>query len=1473
MRALVTVVREGVAPQDLLVTLEEGATTADVAATLGGGAEVSAVVVAMRAQWEDRVPAGGPAALWVDGRQYDPATPAAEVLRDGSRVTVDQAVGPFMRAGEPTGRYELHVCGGPGSGRVARIQAGSVTVGSAPTATLAVTDPALPALALRISVDMAGSVTLHPQEGVPLSLDDEPVASDTPWPVGLTIRIGDSIVGLREPQEPDAHLSATGDGGYAYNRPPRLSPLHQRPRLAVPVEPVKGEGPRLQLIASFIPAVFGVAMYFMTKQIYTLLFCAMSPLMMIGYWASEARHGRKKHKQAVKQYAIDLAAYETRLTELAKADQRARRADHPDPAELLLWATGPRRRLWERRLVDPDVLQLRVGFTALHADIELRSPLGAALDESVRPPLMSDVPAVLPLAELGVVGVAGARAAALTTANWLVAQAAIQHSPRDLSLVVLSSSPDAPAVWNWAHWLPHTTPQSGQNCVSLVGSDPEVMGRRVQELLAELERRKAAAKDFSSANRLHPDPFVLLVLDGARLLRRMPGVPQLLKEGPLFGIYALCVDDDERLLPEECKAAVTRRYDRPSHAVVSGAGLESLGEVLADQVSTPWCELVARSMAPVRDVSQDDADAALPTAARLLSLLSMPDPAGPDIAGIWKRGGSTTEVPIGLAADGPFLLDIRRDGPHALVAGTTGAGKSELLQTIIASLAVANRPDALNFVLIDYKGGSAFMDCAQLPHTVGMVSDLDAHLTERALASLAAELKRREEILFDTGTKDIEDYNDTRKLRPELEPMPRLVLVIDEFASLVAELPDFIAGLVDIARRGRSLGVHLILATQRPAGVVSADIRANTNLRIALRVTDGGESTDVIDAPDAGAIAKSTPGRAYIRSGAQSLVAVQSARIGGRRPRVGTDRPKAAVAPLSWPDFGRPLPRTAEGEDDGTMVTDLSVLVAAVREASELMGFGAQRSPWLPPLAEQLSLAEVPPTPAAAREGEVAPVGLGITDLPAQQSRSALALDLVDGEHMMLIGGPRSGRSTALRTLAGSIVASTSPRDVHLYGIDCGANALLPLTTLPHCGAVVTRDQPDRVRRLLDRLTAEISRRQQLLAMQGLSSAAEQRAVAPPEERLPWMVLLIDGWEGYTSALEGVDYGRLIEMIIKIFREGSAVGVRVVMTADRSGFSGQVSPAFGDKLILRLTDPNDYGLAGLSARETPKNMPPGRALRPTDHGVQESQVALLAPQPTGQAQVAALREIGQEALRVHGVQPKGLRPMRVDELPMRVTAADARALDPAFVAPSPLWAPFCVGGDELELIGIDLDESGPGFVIAGPPKSGRSTALLVAARTLLDGGVPLILVTPRRSPLRTLEHEQGVLGVLDGDSSGRDLNELVGRVEGKYAVVVDDAEMLYDSDLDSALQEVVQRGRDGGIAVIAAGETETLGSQYRGFVTEARRSRQGLLLSPQSSSDGELFNVRVSVGSGGPTGRGVLVRSGQMTPVQALVDA
>ncbi|MGW1727369.1 FtsK/SpoIIIE domain-containing protein [Streptomyces sp. NPDC002306] len=1522
MRMLVTLVHEGGAPQDVVVTADDTATAGDVAEALGtavgrGAAAPGAMpgnVVPLRATPLAPPPGYGTAvtgalSLWADGMRCDPSDPAAGVLRDGMRVSVDDAIGPLLRKGEPVGQYELRVAGGPAAGRVVRLGVGVATVGSAPTCSLPLPDPSLPPVALRLTVDLQGNTTLAAEGGAEVLLDDEPLtasaagtagaagkkgkkareagtsgaaggarAAGGSWPLGAVVRVADSLLVLDRVAEPDAHLSAMSEGGLAYNRPPRLSPLRPRRRIVVPLPPGKNERARFQFIMAFMPMLFGLSMYFITKQIYMLLFCAMSPLMMIGQWFSENREGKKKHRTSLKQYKKDLAAHEAELAELAKEEQRGRRGDSPDPAEILLFATGPRRRLWERRLTDPDAMQLRIGVGGLPSDVEMVMGRGGTSydEERPEPPVLPDVPVTLPFARLGVVGIAGDRARALSTARWLSVQAAVLHSPRDLSLVSLSATQAAGADWHWAHWLPHTAPDQGQDCVALVGFDSEGITRRVNELLNELARRKAAREQNNMTGQLYPDQTILVTLDGARLLRRVPGVPQLLTEGPQYGILALCIDEDERLLPEECKAVVAWSPDAAHHVRVRGYGMEGVGDILADQVTPEWCELLARSLAPVRDVSRDDADSALPTAARLLTLLGLPDPTGADVERIWRAGGSTTSAPVGIAADGTFVLDIRRDGPHALVAGTTGAGKSELLQTIIASLAMANRPDALNYVLIDYKGGSAFMDCANLPHTVGMVSDLDAHLTERALASLAAELHRRERILLDAAAKDIEDYNDTRRLRPELAPMPRLVLVIDEFASLVAELPDFIVGLVDIARRGRSLGVHLILATQRPAGVVSADIRANTNLRIALRVTDASESADVIDAPDSGAIAKSTPGRMYVRSGAQSLVGVQSARIGGRRPATGGTGPKATLIPLQWNSYARPLPKRAEADDDGTMVTDLAVLVDAVRDGARRMGFGEQRSPWLPPLAELVTLAELEshgPSRAAA-DDDVAPIPFGLIDLPAKQSRKPLSLDLVHGEHTLLLGGARSGRSTALRTLAGSLARATSPHDVHVYGIDCGSNALLPLMRLPHVGAVVTRDEPDRVRRLIERLLAEIARRQQLLAMEGASSAAEQRASAAPEDRLPWMVLLLDGWEGFASTFEAYNYGQLLEAAQRIFREGSAVGLKVVMTADRSGLSGHVSSAFADRMVMRFADSNDYSTAGLQAREVPKNMPPGRALRITDTGVDETQIGLLAGDPAGQAQVRALREIAEEARTRHGRVPAARRPLRVDALPTRITATEALALDPDFTPTSALWALIGVGGDELHPVGIDLEENGPGFVIAGPPKSGRSTLLLAATESLLRSGTPVVLVAPRRSPLRDLAGREAVLGLLNADSREDDLEELVGAApNGSYVVVVDDAELLYDTRLDEALESVVRKGADGGIGLLAAGTTDSLSGQYRGFTVEARKSRNGLLLTPQSPSEGELFGIRLPANSGaGPTGSGLFVTGGSYMPIQGAMN-
>ena len=1426
-----------------------------------------------------------PVELWVNGRRLDPAAPVTRVLRDGDVVAFDPAGAAATWRHEPTGVVEVRISSGPGAGTVHRLGFGPATLGSDRGCTMPVADPHMAPRVATVYVT-AQNVTIDPVPGVAVTLDGVPITEPVLWPIGGVLISGSSVFTLRPPEAPDAHLTPMPDGGLAYNRPPRLSGPSRTKTIEVPAEPRRPENYRLQLLSSMVFAVGGVVMAVVLEQPWFLLMTLLTPLSMIAQWWSDRRYGRKRYRQALKEYRQRQAAFAEEVERLRQTDQAERRSECPDPAEVLLTAIGPRRRLWERRIHDADTLHLRLGLADLPSRIEFTAERGTySSDPKELPPVPVShaVPVTVPLAQVGVLGITGLRQVSRALARWLVAQAAALHSPRDLEIVVLSADGEAAQSWNWVRWLPHCAPHEGEDCVALVGTDPDSTARRISELLNKInERRAAQSRSLGPFGGLEGggqgagNPFaqgyaaqrpynVLVVLDGARVLRGMPGMPQVLQFGPTVGVYAICVDDDQRLLPEECTTVAVCMFEKPGFVrLYGGRVVDELPpdtEVVADQVSVPWCDRTARAMGPLRDVSRDDADSVIPNSARLLDLLGMPDPRPEQIHAYWRRG-RTTRVPIGVGAEGMFTVDLRLDGPHGLVAGTTGAGKSELLQSLIASLAVANRPDEMTFVLIDYKGGSAFKDCAKLPHTVGMVSDLDGHLTERALESLAAELKRREHMLLRANAKDIEDYNDLRDAGEPLEPMPRLVLVIDEFAAMVQELPDFMVGLVDIARRGRSLGVHLILATQRPAGVVTPEIAANTNLRISLRVTSAQESTDVINAPNAVSISKDTPGRCYVRSGASSLHLVQSARIGGRRPGAASARPDPVhVVPVGWQHLGMPLPAPPEDdEDDSTMVTDLAVLVDAISAAARQLGIDRQRSPWLPPLPDQVTLRELPlehPTR----------LPFGLADIPAEQRRAVECFDL-SGGHLLVCGASRSGRSTVLRAIAGSVGVYTSPREVHLYAVDCGNNALLPLVRMPHTGAVVGRDSPDRLSRLTDRLLEEISRRQQILAAQGFADVAEQRAAVPPEQRMPYLLVLFDRWEGFVAAFENYDNGRLVDQWLQILQEGSGAGVKVVMTGDRSTLVGRVSTQFDDRLVLKLTDAMDYTYVGMKTKDVPEHFPPGRGFRATT-GLREVQVALLTDDPAGTAQVAALHEIARVARERVGDIPRPLRPFRVDALPPVIDLAEALRLDDEPVPADAVV--FGVGGDALGLRYFRAEEHGPGIVVAGPPKSGRSTALCTMATWLLGRGYEVALITPRRSPLRELAGRPGVLGSFTADDAVDAVKKAVAGA-GRHVLLIDDLELLgNDSELAEWVTEYVGELRDSGNLVIGAGSVDDLDSMYRGPVVAMKKSRNGLLLRPTSTGQGDLLGVRLprSVASGaGPVGRGLFVVGGQWEQIQ-----
>ncbi len=833
----------------------------------------------------------------------------------------------------------------------------------------------------------ADAVTISDSGSTNGTMIDGVSIGSRPAPVrrGMRLRLGDSTLVVAASDGPLVSIRSTTEGRLSFNSPPRLdAPDPDAPHRAIafPIEPLDRSPNRLPLVATLAPLIAGVALAAVMRRPEYLLFTVLSPLMMASQWAAD-RLGHRKSKRAERMaYEVALAEAQSASADALSADARERRSRAPDPVALLKTVDarpGPEPRA--RRSLRNSPGRAPVGTPMRRRRLSRREPAvsaqcapastitGGRSGIQVPPPSVSDVPVTVSLQAIGVLGIAGASHATASLARAIVGQIAALHSPRDVGLVLLAE-PSRAHTWEWVRWLPHLRPVSPANCQTLLGLDVQSAASRVAELSALIEHRTHHSVGTSAR-------AIVVLVDGSQVLRRTPALAQVLADGPSVGVYAICVDDEEQRLPEECRAVIGFDDVASSRLHLTVSGAPSITDVVGDGVSIAWAEHLARALSPICDDSPDRSGT-LPDSVRWLDVAGMANIAA-DLPTRWRKpGAGTTQALIGASPDGPFVVDIARDGPHALIAGTTGSGKSELLQTFVASLALANRPDELTFVLVDYKGGAAFGACATLPHTVGMVTDLDGRLVERALTSLAAELKRREAILAAAGVADI------ARFRADGGVLARLVIVVDEFASLAEELPTFVGGLVAIAQRGRSLGVHLILATQRPEGVVSADIRANANLRICLAVTRDAESRDVIDTPDAARISRTTPGRGYARTGHRELVAFQTGRVGGTSA---TDDAAIDVRLSPFRALCQPAVRHYRAAAANASVeTDLDRIVTACRDAARHLGITSARSPWLPPLPEVASLT----TSDDADERRPLTAVLGVLDVPALQARQRL---------------------------------------------------------------------------------------------------------------------------------------------------------------------------------------------------------------------------------------------------------------------------------------------------------------------------------------------------------------------------------------------------------------------------------------------------------------------------------------------------
>ncbi|WP_419926108.1 FtsK/SpoIIIE domain-containing protein [Candidatus Poriferisocius sp.] len=1345
--------------------------------------------------------------LWIDDRWAAAERQLEEAgLADGARVGLRSGPGP-----DPPGRT-LEVVGGLCAGDRRLLPAEGLSVGRSPGA-----DLTLPSVGLRPE---HARLVFHDGMVVAQSGEDEPTTVEISTP----LRQGSALIQVSDaPDDRPAHLAGiagpTTCGKIAFNRPPR-------PALPVRSEPLPAPSPEQRRSARTVafgwaalagPLLVGLLMAVLYSP-YMALFALLSPLMMGATWFDNRRRDRLDRRRSRRRAQASLADFQSAAEAAHAAEMRRRRDLHPHLAEAVRRIRQPSVRLWERRPDHGDFMSL----VAAHGSRPFAPDLGgadagdfeeaAAVIEQLGPLL--DVPISVDLGPGKLLGLVGPRGATTAMARGLLLQAAACHGPADLAVLIAADEVTAPA-WAWTAWLPHTVHRA-------IGRPHLLADCRVAaaEIAAEL------AQAWGRREEVHW-PQLLVVVDGENLATgRTPPLRPLLQglAGPTSAIVLASSVDQ---LPATATAVVEAR-DTTGAVDVSEAG-ETFGSVLATGMSLGLARATARGLARYEDPEQPGTGSGIPDRSSLFDLLGLPvldSPAGiadlPSlgevVAARWRQTQHADSLasPIGADGHGPLFADLAADGPHALVGGTTGSGKSELLRTLVASLASTCSPEQVNFVLIDYKGGSAFDACASLPHVVGLVTDLDDRLAERALRCLEAELRHREQVLRERGATDLSHYRSLAQTEGGSRgaPLARLVVIIDEFAALVNELPGFMDALVNVAQRGRSLGMHLVLATQRPAGAVNANIRTNTALRIALRVLDAADSVDVLDSPEAATIGRHRPGRAYARFGPGELVEFQCALVTG--VTAAQRGPRVVPAPDGMPES------EPEAATDDESPDDLSRLALAVNTAWDCWEGVPPRQPWPDPLPSNVSLDEL-----TADGISVAGVALALADDPNRQCQYPLTWDPTEG-NALFVGIPGSGTTTALGSLALALARRYPPGEFHLYALDSGTGQLAPLEGLPHCGAVVSPDERDRIRRLIRRLEDELDQRMG----QGRTSQESSR---------PLVVALIDNWGGLAKSLDNVSDLALLTALERVWSEGPAVGLYLAAAADQlSKVNRAIQAATPQTFVFRLGDPALYRQWGVTV-EDPATLPPGRGFT-IPSGI-EFQVAV----PEG-GLARAVVEVAAEHPRTHGPPP-------VETLSAVV---DPARLDPACLKGSPAYLPLGLSDDSLTPVGLTLYPSEHALIL-GPARSGRSSALALLAALAADGGGQVVALANQEPPLADSPNVNLVT----------DVGELLAAVhaaEPPTLVLIDDAETV--GDPDGALKALASDSRPS-LHIVAAGRADRLRTAYGHWTAEIRFSRTGVLLQP-TPLDGDLFTIQLPTRPTLPSlpGRGYLIQNGQPSIIQ-----
>ncbi|NNH71927.1 type VII secretion protein EccCa [Nocardia uniformis] len=1159
--------------------------------------------------------------------------------------------------------------------------------------------------------------------------------------------------------------------------------FQRRPRREIPRSPggevtlqSPPEIPRnipANLFTKLMPVVMVVGMLGMVVLLFTsgsgiasnpmaLMFPMMMVVSMVGMYAGQGGKGQKSAEadEDRKDYLRYLDQVRKDVGETAAQQRAAVQWSHPEPG--LIWMLAGTTRMWERRAGDKDFCHARIGLGSQRLATRLVAPETGPVEElepiaavSLRRfvrthSTVPDLPTAIAVKGFASVQLGGDRAEARDMTRSMLLQLAMFQGP-DQVLVAVVCGPDTAREWEWVKWLPHTQHPEARDGV---GAERMVYGSIRQahaSLYPLLHNRVRYSRNQP------PDPNLVqlvIVVDGGLL----EAEEDPLRETGFEGVTVI----------DLCNYAPRLAASRGIQMVVengecSGRGAAGTMErfALIDRITAREAERAARRLAPYRPVVQRGGEQAGEEGEVISSwaqLLGLGDIGGFNPEQAWKPryGRERLRVPFGVGADGlPVVLDIKEAaeagmGPHGLCIGATGSGKSEFLRTLVLSLIATHSPDQLNFVLVDFKGGATFLGLEGVAHVAAIITNLEeeADLVDRMRDALAGEMNRRQEVLRAAGNfANVSEYEKARAAGADLDPMPALFVVLDEFSELLSQHPDFAELFTMIGRLGRSLHVHLLLASQRLEEGRLKGLESHLSYRIGLKTFSANESRQVLGVPDAYNL-PNNPGGGYLKSDSGEIVRFQSAYVSGPYAGVGSHRestvggPSTAVDTTARPftathvDFraidhipAPPEPVIDEPAPDAEQISNLQMLVSRVRGQGR-----AAHEIWLPPLDEPPTLDQLIPRSLLTGDySEVATLRapIGIVDRPYDQRRDPMVMDLSGSRgHVAVVGGPQSGKSTAIRSLVMAMSLTHTAEQVQFYCLDFGGGTLIGLEGLPHVGAVASRLDADKVRRTIAEMVTIVRQREASFRQLGIESMTEFRRVramdpsASPaatgahSDPFGDVFLVIDGYGTFRQEFEALE-----QTVMNLAGQGLSYGVHVVITLARWP---EARPALkdqiGTRIELRLGDPMDSDLGRKFAALVPMGRP-GRGMTPDC-----LHMLTALPRIDGVADPVTLGTGVAEAVATIAQHTPGRPAPRVRMLPDRLPVdALLRMADnwPAATDPAEKCLRFPIGINESELAPVYADfNASPHFLIVGDSECGKTTLLRALVQHICAANTP-----------------------------------------------------------------------------------------------------------------------------------------------------